>query len=73
MARLSVRVALLSAVGTDPLGGALLRLAAESGVDVSPTLRMPGAVTDTYTAVLDHGGDLLIAVAARVAVESARL
>lgn len=64
LARLGVRVALLSAVGTDPLGDALLRLAAETGVDTSPTLRVAEAVTGTYTAVLDSGGELLIAVAA---------
>lgn len=64
LARLGVRVALLSAVGTDALGDGLLRQAAEAGVDVSPTLRTAKAVTGTYTAVLDRGGELLIAVAA---------
>ncbi|CAM3347870.1 Pseudouridine kinase [Deinococcus saxicola] len=64
LARLGVRVALLSAVGTDALGGALLRLVAEAGVDVSPTVRAAEHATGTYTAVLDSGGELLIAVAA---------
>ncbi|OLV15758.1 carbohydrate kinase family protein [Deinococcus marmoris] len=64
LARLGVGVALLSAVGTDALGDGLLRQAAEAGVDVSPTLRLPEGVTGTYTAVLDSGGELLIAVAA---------
>ncbi|CAM3750995.1 carbohydrate kinase family protein [Deinococcus frigens] len=64
LARLGVRVALLSAVGTDVLGGDLMRLAAEAGVDVSPTVRVPEHATGTYTAVLDSGGELLIAVAA---------
>lgn len=64
LARLGVRVALLSAVGSDALGDTLLRLAAEAGVDVSITLRVPDHATGTYTAVLDSGGELLIAVAA---------
>lgn len=64
LARLGVRVALLSAVGTDALGDGLLRLAAGAGVDVSPTLRAADHATGTYTAVLDSGGELLIAVAA---------
>ncbi len=64
LAHLGVRVALLSAVGADVLGDTLLRLTAAAGVDVSPTLRVPEHATGTYTAVLDHGGELLIAVAA---------
>lgn len=64
LTRLGVRVALLSAVGTDALGDSLLRLAAEAGVDVSPTVRAADHATGTYTAVLDSGGELLIAVAA---------
>ncbi|MDV6373592.1 carbohydrate kinase family protein [Deinococcus arenicola] len=64
LARLGVRVALLSAVGTDALGDGLLRQTAGAGVDVSPTLRLPDHATGTYTAVLDSGGELLIAVAA---------
>ncbi len=64
LARLGVRVALLSAVGMDALGDGLLRQAAEAGVDVSPTLRAADHATGTYTAVLDSGGELLIAVAA---------
>ncbi|GGO38596.1 carbohydrate kinase [Deinococcus humi] len=64
LAHLGVRVALLSAVGADVLGDTLLRLTAAAGVDVSPTLRVPEHATGTYTAVLDNGGELLIAVAA---------
>ncbi|AIZ45987.1 carbohydrate kinase [Deinococcus radiopugnans] len=64
LARLGVRVALLSAVGTDALGDGLLRQTAEAGVDVSPTRRAADQATGTYTAVLDRGGELLIAVAA---------
>ncbi|MFK7600962.1 carbohydrate kinase family protein [Deinococcus sp. SM5_A1] len=64
LARLGVRVALLSAVGEDALGDGLLRQTAEAGVDVSPTLRVADHGTGTYTAVLDSGGELLIAVAA---------
>jgi pseudouridine kinase len=70
LARLGVRAALLSAVGTDALGDTLLQLTTAAGVDVSPTLRVPEHSTGTYTAVLDNGGELLIAVAAMGVMEA---
>ena len=56
--------ALVSVVGLDSLGDALLRETAAAGVDVSGVLRVPGAATGSYTAVLGAGGELLLAVAA---------
>lgn len=63
LARLDVRATLVTAVGRDALGDLLLRETAAAGVDVGPVLRTDGP-TGTYTAVLDHGGELLVAVAA---------
>lgn len=64
LARLGVHTTLVSAVGQDDLGDALLRDTAEDGVDVQRVLRVPGASTGTYTAVLDATGDLIVAVSA---------
>jgi pseudouridine kinase len=70
LARLGVATTLLSAVGQDDLGDALLRDTAEAGVDVHQVLRVPGASTGTYTAVLDATGDLLVAVAAMQVIDA---
>ena len=64
LARLGVPVSLISAVGSDALGEELLQVTAGAGVEVGRVLRVPGALTGTYTAVLDVSGELLIAVAA---------
>lgn len=70
LARLGVATTLISAVGLDDLGDALLRDTAEAGVDVHHVLRVPGASTGTYTAVLDSTGDLLVAVAAMQVIDA---
>jgi pseudouridine kinase len=70
LARLGVATTLISAVGQDDLGDALLRDTAEAGVDVHQVLRVPGASTGTYTAVLDATGDLLVAVAAMQVIDA---
>jgi len=62
LARLGVRVALVAAIGTDEIGDRVLRQTAEAGVDVSPVVRTDSA-TGTYTAVLDHDGELVVSVA----------
>lgn len=70
LARLGVATTLISAVGQDDLGDTLVRDTAESGVDVHQVLRVPGASTGTYTAVLDVSGDLLVAVAAMQVIDA---
>ncbi|HEV2644415.1 MAG TPA: PfkB family carbohydrate kinase, partial [Candidatus Elarobacter sp.] len=69
LARLGVRVALVSAVGNDANGDALLAATCEAGVDVSGVVRCD-LPTGTYTAVLDSGGELVIAVAAMSAMDT---
>lgn len=69
LARLGTPVRLVSAVGTDPAGDALLADLAAVGVDVEPVRRVD-LPTGSYTAVLDHAGDLVIGVADMAAVES---
>lgn len=70
LGRLGVDTTLITAVGQDDLGDAMLRDTAEAGVDVHHVLRVPGETTGTYTAVLDSSGDLLVAVAAMQVLES---
>jgi pseudouridine kinase len=69
LARLGTRVRLVSAVGHDPAGDTLLAELAAVGVDVDPVRRVD-LPTGSYTAVLDHAGDLVIGVADMAAVES---
>ncbi|MBZ9714137.1 carbohydrate kinase [Deinococcus multiflagellatus] len=70
LARLGVATSLIAAVGRDPLGDWLLRETGAAGVDVRPVLRAPGVATGTYTAVLDQGGELVVAVAAMAATDA---
>ncbi|WP_245745476.1 carbohydrate kinase family protein [Deinococcus reticulitermitis] len=63
LVRLGVRVRLCGVVGEDALGRELLAQAQAAGVDVSGVRALPGEATGTYTALLDHTGDLLYAVA----------
>jgi pseudouridine kinase len=69
LARLGTPVCLLTAIGNDVLGGDLLTATARAGVDVSLIRRLETS-TGTYTAVLDDTGELVVAVADMVAVES---
>ncbi len=69
LARLGARAILISAVGTDPLGGQLVRETGLAGVDVSHVTQN-GRDTGMYTAILDVDGELVAGVAAMTAVES---
>lgn len=69
LARMGARAVLLSRVGEDEGGSALLDDAARAGVDTAPVLRDRDAVTSEYAAVLDPQGDLVIAAADASAVE----
>ena len=63
LARLGTPVALLTALGQDTAGAALLAHAAGLGIDTSAILTLPYGCSGTYTAVLDAGGDMLLALA----------
>jgi len=60
LARLGLPVRLLTAVGDDPAGAALLRHARALGLDPEPALVVPGAVTGSYTALLEPDGELAL-------------
>jgi pseudouridine kinase len=62
LARLGVAVSLVSAVGRDNLGDALLDDSKAAGVDVRFVLRVNEHLTGTYTAMMNHEGELLVAV-----------
>lgn len=63
LARLGTPTALITAVGNDASGGALLAHAEETGIDTRGALRLDGASSGTYTAVLGHDGDMVVALA----------
>ena len=63
LARCGVPVQLLSAVGQDAAGRALLDAAAHAGIDVHAVQSTDGALTGSYTAVLDTDGSLFVALA----------
>src|SRR3954466_3660607 len=61
LARLSAPVALLTVVGDDSSGRALLEHAENIGIDTRGTLRLSGTCSGTYTAVLDDHGEMMLA------------
>jgi len=63
LARLGTPVALLSATGNDSSGAALLAHAEAVGIDTHGALRLDGAASGTYTAVLDANGEMAVALA----------
>ena len=60
LARQSVPVALLSAVGDDLYGEKILRDSTAAGIDLSHVRVKPGAISSTYIAILDERGDMLL-------------
>ncbi|WP_332848356.1 carbohydrate kinase [Massilia sp. S19_KUP03_FR1] len=63
LARLGSKVALITAVGDDAAGAALLAHAAAIGIDTGATLKLADTCSGTYTAVLDGGGEMVVALA----------
>jgi sugar/nucleoside kinase (ribokinase family) len=63
LARLGAPVALMTAVGNDAAGAALLAHARAAGIDTGATLTLAGACSGTYTVVLDGSGDMVVALA----------
>jgi pseudouridine kinase len=63
LARLGAPVALMTAVGSDAAGAALLAHAQDAGIDTGATLKLADASSGTYTAVLDGAGDMVVALA----------
>lgn len=68
VARLGTRTHLLTVVGRDALGETLMARTAEAGVRTEHVIRTDEP-TGTYTAVLDHDGELVVSVAAMAALE----
>lgn len=68
LARLGDRVHLVSVVGRDALGSVLIEHTMNSGVRTELVVRTDRP-TGTYTAVLDHNGELVIAIADMEAID----
>lgn len=73
LARLGVQTALLSVVGDDENGSALLDHAGRAGVDTRLAIRDPHHVTPEYAAVVSPDGDLAIGVADMHAIDALRV
>ncbi len=63
LARLGCQTALLSAFGDDAAGLAMRNQLQGLGVDLDPSLVLQGQTSDSYSAVLDANGDMLLALA----------
>ena len=63
LARMGATVSLITAVGNDSSGRALLAHAESVGIDVRGCLRLDDAGSGTYTAVLDRDGQMVVALA----------
>lgn len=73
LGRLGWRPVLVSAVGEDADGDALLACAAGAGIDTRFVDRVRGMATGRYVALLGSGGELIGAVADMAIVEGAEL
>lgn len=63
LARLGVDCRLISAIGTDHHGQMLMRLSREAGIDMQFVQEIASAPTSTYLSVLDHSGEMQVAIA----------
>ncbi|MFC5509802.1 carbohydrate kinase [Massilia jejuensis] len=63
LARMGAPTALITAVGNDSSGTALLAHAEGLGIDARGALKLDDAASGTYTAVLDHDGQMAVALA----------
>ncbi len=63
LARLATPVSLITVIGDDSSGKALLQHAETAGIDTRATLKLQNICTGTYTAVLDDHGEMMLALA----------
>lgn len=70
LARLETSVKLVSLVGQDEAGRAILHHVSKLGIDVGQTVISPACTTAEYAAILDEAGGLHIAMAAMDAFEA---
>jgi pseudouridine kinase len=70
LARLGAPVALLTALGNDSAGHALRAQAQAAGIDMRGILQLDGASSGTYTAVLNHDGQMVVALADMALIEA---
>ena len=63
LARLSAPVSLITVIGDDTSGQALMAHAEKAGIDTRGSLKLQGVCSGTYTAVLDDHGEMMLALA----------
>ena len=69
LARLGFSTRLVTAVGDDAAGQALLAQAAQLGLSTQGSLIASAAASDSYSAVLDQAGEMLLALSAMPLVD----
>ena len=62
LARLGAECRLVAAVGADHHGDLLLEQGQAAGIDMRFVLQLEAVQTSTYVSVLDHSGDMLVAI-----------
>lgn len=62
LSRLNVPTIMLTALGTDAFGDAIIKQASETGLDLSHALRLPHASTSVYMCINQNDGDIAVAV-----------
>ena len=73
LARMGLPVRLMTAVGDDLQGAALLKHARDLGIDTGASLVVNGGSTGTYTAMLRPDGEMVVAMADMAVLEALTL
>lgn len=70
IARLGVDCRLISAVGNDQYGQMLLQQGRDAGIDMRHVALLDSAPTSTYMSVLDHAGDMHVAISDMTVIDA---
>lgn len=62
LARLEVNVMLLTALGDDPMGDAILKHCQSTGIQMENVRQVPHARTGSYVGIMNPAGDLVVAI-----------
>ncbi|MDK9710888.1 PfkB family carbohydrate kinase [Acidaminobacter sp.] len=69
LARLGLEVHLMTAVGQDLYGQQLLERCREAGIDTRATLKIPGASTSLYLAMIEPDGEMKLALSSMAVMD----
>ncbi|SCZ80814.1 PfkB family carbohydrate kinase [Acidaminobacter hydrogenoformans] len=69
LARLGIKVQLMTAVGQDLYGQQLMERCREAGIETRATLRIPGVSTSLYLAMIEPDGEMKLALSSMSVME----